>query len=75
MWGKSLDELISGVAAKYKQLIGIAWLNVHRLYDQRGWQYLRLRLFLFRRGITMPRRVYLNLRGRRNRKVAQDSGS
>ncbi|OYV87575.1 MAG: hypothetical protein B7Z63_02150 [Ignavibacteriae bacterium 37-53-5] len=47
--GKTLDELISGIAAKYKELLGIAWLNIHRLYDSRRWRWLRLRLFTWRK--------------------------
>ena len=43
--GKTLDELILGTAAKYKELLGIAWLIIHRLFDFRGWRWLRLRLF------------------------------
>ena len=31
--GTSLDEIISGNRAKYKNIVAISWLNIHRLFD------------------------------------------
>lgn len=47
--GKTFDELIFGNPAKYKELLGISWLNVHRLYDFRSWRFVRFRLFQWRK--------------------------
>lgn len=43
-WGKSLEEVLSGISAKYKELVGIPWLNAHRLFDLRRWRKLRNRM-------------------------------
>lgn len=53
LWGKSLDELISGNPAKYKELVGVSWLNIHRLYDFRRWRFLRFRFYLWRKERAM----------------------
>ena len=52
-WGKSLEELLAGMSAKYKGLTGISWLNVHRLYDFRRWRFVRFRLFLWRKNVNI----------------------
>lgn len=51
-WGKSLEELLAGISAKYKGLVSISWLDVHRLYDFRNRGNLRFRLFPWRKGIA-----------------------
>ena len=71
---KSLDELISGNEAKYKQPLGISWLNIHRLFDFRRWRFFRFKLFLLVRGIKASGRRTLSLTGRHNRTGASGSG-
>jgi hypothetical protein len=43
-WERSLEEMLAGISAKYKQLVGIGWLNVHRLFDLRRWRESLIRL-------------------------------
>ncbi len=51
-WGKSLEELLAGMSAKYKGLTGISWLNVHRLYDFRRFRLVRFKLFQWRKKVN-----------------------
>ncbi len=43
-WEKSLEEMLAGISAKYKELVGIGWLNAHRLFDSRRWREFLVRL-------------------------------
>ena len=70
---RSLDEIILGNAAKYKQPLGISWLNIHRLFDFRRWRYLRMKLFLLGKGITEFGRRILKTLMRQNRKGTSGS--
>jgi hypothetical protein len=52
-WGRSVNDLLAAASAKYKGLTAISWLNIHRLYDFRRWQFVRFRLFLWRKDVNM----------------------
>ena len=72
-WVKSLEELLAGISAKYKGLAAISWLNVHRLYDFRRLQYLRLRLFRWSKAMAASRHKNLNTSERHNRAGESES--
>ena len=74
-WGKSLEELLAGISAKYKGLVAISWLNAHRLYDFQRWRYLRLRLFLWIKGMAASRQLNLNTSERNNRTGESESNA
>lgn len=71
----SLNELISGNDAKYRQPLGISWLNVRRLFDFRRWRYLRMKFFLLGKGIIEFQRRILKTFFRQNRKGTSGSGA
>ena len=43
-WNNLLEELLVGISAEYKGLVGIKWLNAFRFYDSRRRRSHRLTL-------------------------------
>ncbi len=43
-WNNLLEELLVGISAENKGLVGIEWLNACRFYDSRRRRFHRLRL-------------------------------